>query len=365
MLILSAAENQTTARAIREHFQQRGGVELRPCAMDQLVVRTAQLRPDCILIALNNNAEQVSRLMQEVQEVRPVRIVVIGPSSDAHLILRMIKDGAFHYVAEEELEEGLVNACRKLRYEPPIVVDRGRLIAVLGVTGGCGASMLAASIATTYARHNHPCGLFDMRLEAGDLSTLLNLQPEHSLADFCTHVDRMDDSMFTQCLAPHESGVQLLAAPLSYKEIGRITPRGLRKALYMARQQFHYVVADVDRNYRPEQVQILLQADSIVLVLRPDIPALRQARRTLDYLEELSIPPERLHVVVNRYSRRSGVSIRDIEATLGLKVGDVIPEDAKRIERAVNRGIPIVTYWPRAAVTEKIANVAANVNGRV
>jgi pilus assembly protein CpaE len=225
--------------------------------------------------------------------------------------------------------------------------------------------VLATNIATTYVRNNHSCCLIDMRLEAGDLSALLNLQPEHSLADFCGHVDRMDDSMFAKCFAVHESGVQLLAAPLSYKEVAQVTSRGLRKALFMARNQFHYVVVDVDRNYRAEQVQVLLQADSIVLVLRPDIPSLRQARRTLDYLAELSIAFERLHVVVNRFSRCSGVSVRDIEAALDVKVGDLIPDDPKRMERAVNRGSPVVAYWPRATVSATIARVAAHVNGRV
>lgn len=365
MLILLGSDNETAGRAIREFFQQRGGLELRQVSLEQLVVRTAQLRPDCVLITLNGDAARTSRLMQEVQEVLPVRIVVIGPSNDARLILQMMRDGAFHYVDETDLDEGLNTALRKLRSEPPLLVDRGRVIAVMGVIGGCGASMLAANIATTYARNDHPCCLLDMRLEAGDLSALLNLQPDHTLADFCVNVDRMDESMFAQCFANHESGVQLLAAPLSYKEVARVTPRGLRKALFMARSQFHYVVVDVDRNYRAEQVQVLLQADAIVLVLRPDIPALRQARRTMDYLGELNIPHERLRVVVNRYSRRSGVSVKDIEVALGLKVSDVIPEDAKRVERAINRGSPIVSYWPRATVAEKIAAVAASVNGRV
>ncbi|MHB0960820.1 MAG: AAA family ATPase [Pirellulaceae bacterium] len=365
MLTLLGSENETTARAIREFFQQRGGLELRQVPLDQLVVRTAQLRPDCVLLTINGNDEQASAILREVQEVQPVRMIVIGPSSDARLILRMMKEGAFHYVDETELDEGLTTALRKLRSEPPLSSDRGRVIAVMGVIGGCGASMLAANIATTYARKDHSCCLLDMRLEAGDLSALLNVQPEHSLADFCANVDRMDDSMFAQCFATHASGVQLMAAPVSYKEVGRVTARGLRKALFMARGRFHYVVVDVDRNYRAEQVQVLLQADAIVMVLRADIPSLRQARRVLDYMVELSIPSERLHLVVNRFSRRRDVSLRDIETTLGLPIAGTIPEDVKRIERSMNRGTPVVAYWPRADVSAKIAHVAASVNGRM
>ncbi len=364
MLTLLGSENETTACAIREFFQQRGGLELRHVPLDQLVVRTAQLRPDCVLLALNGDNEQASTILREVQETLPVRMVVVGPSSDAKLILRMMREGAFHYVDETDLDEGLTTALRKLRGEPPITSDRGRVVAVMGVIGGCGASMLAANIATTYARKEHSCCLLDMRLEAGDLSALLNVQPEHSLADFCAHVDRMDDSMFAQCFASHASGVHLLAAPVSYKEVGRVTARGLRKALFMARNRFDYVVVDVDRNYRAEQVQVLLQADAIVLVLRADIASLRQARRVLDYLAELSIPSERLHLVVNRFSRRSDVSLKDIETTLGLPITGTIPDDAKRVERSMNRGTPVVAYWPRAEVSEKIVNVAACVNGR-
>lgn len=364
MLILSASKDDGVARALHEFFQQRGGYNMQPIPLDQIVMRTAQLRPDCVVLVTTTDGEATSELLREVLEVLPVRVLVVGPSSDAKMILRVMRDGAYQYIDQAELESELDAVLKRLRIEPPLHRESGRTVAVLGVNGGCGASMLATNIAATYAQRQNTCCLLDLRLQSGDLAPLLGLQLEHSVADFCAHVDRMDESMFGQCFATHSSGLKLLGAPTLYKDAARVTPRGIRKLLFMARASFRYVVMDVDRNYRAEQAQALMQSDAILLVLRADVPSLRQAQRVLDYFGELNISPDRLHVVVNRFARRSDVSLRDIEMTLGCGVAKVVPEDLKRVERSINRGKPVIASWPRSDVSQRIADLASIVNGR-
>jgi pilus assembly protein CpaE len=365
MLILSASQNDSVARALHEFFQQRGEHDLQPAPLDQIVVRAAQSRPDCVILVTSENGETTLQVLREVLEVLPVRVLVVGPSSDAKMILRVMREGAYQYIDQAELDVELDAALKRLRSESPLADESGRTIAVLGVIGGCGASMLAANIATAYAQRQKTCCLLDLRLHSGDLAPLLDLQPKHSVADFCAHIDRMDATMFTQCFANHPSGLKLLGAPASYKDATRVTPRGIRKLLFMARSSFRYVVMDIDRNYRTEQSQALVQSDVILLVLRPDVPSLRQAQRVLDYFGELNIPTDRLHVAVNRFARRRDVSLKDVERALGLGSAQVVPEDPKRIERSINRGKPVVTQWPRADVSQRIVNLAESVNGRM
>ena len=102
----------------------------------------------------------------------------------------------------------------------------------------------------------------------GDLASLLDLHPEHTLADLCQNVAHMDRTMLERSLVRHDSGVRLLAPPRRFGDVSLITPQGVRQALSVARLLFPYLVVDLDRSFGPEQVQALRQADVILLVLR-------------------------------------------------------------------------------------------------
>jgi pilus assembly protein CpaE len=175
----------------------------------------------------------------------------------------------------------------------------------------------------------------------------------------------MDRSMFERSLVRHPSGIQLLAPPRTYAEAAGVNPQGIRRALTLARTLFPYVVVDVDHSFAPEQVQALRQADIILLVLRLDFTCLRNAQRTLDYLEELGITSEQIRVVVNRYGQAKEVPYAKAEEALGVKIFHYVPEDAKSVNRANNNGVPVVLDSPSAKVSRSLAKLAASVNGRV
>src|SRR5439155_66987 len=83
----------------------------------------------------------------------------------------------------------------------------GRAIALLAPSGGSGSSTLAVNVAVSLAREHKSAALFDLKLQAGDLAALLDLKPNHTLADLCQNSARMDRAMFERSLVRHSSGV--------------------------------------------------------------------------------------------------------------------------------------------------------------
>jgi pilus assembly protein CpaE len=124
------------------------------------------------------------------------------------------------------------------------------------------------------------------------------------------------------------------------------------------------VVVDLDHSFRPEQFEVLRQADVILLVLRLDFISLRNARRTLEYIERLGISRDRLRLVVNRYGQPKEVPAAKVEEVLGMKVFHYVPDDPKAVNRANNNGVPVVLEAPRAAVSRSVTKLAHGVNGR-
>jgi pilus assembly protein CpaE len=238
------------------------------------------------------------------------------------------------------------------------------VIAVLAPSGGSGSSTLAANIATMLAKEHKSAVLVDLKLETGDLAALMDLKPTHTVADLCQNVARIDRVMFERSLARHSSGVYLLASPLRFSDVPLVTPEGVRKTLGQARLMFPYIVIDLDHTFHSEQLEAIRQANLILIVLRLDFASLRNARRTLDYLDKLGISRDRMQVVVNRYGQPKEVPFAKAEEALGLRISHYIPDDPGTVNRANNDGVPLVIESPSSKVSKSVMKLAASVNGK-
>lgn len=365
MRVIVASDNEAVSGSIRQLLQVRGyecsAASVVP--LHQAVDRTVRQKPEVLVLVVPDNPTNAFGVLREVRSMTQARVLVVGPASDAQLILQVMREGAHQYLDRNQLVLELTSALQRLAADGAPRARRGHMISVLGPSGGCGSSTLAVNVATVLAKVHGQCGLFDLKLESGDLATLLDLDPAHSLADFCSNVSRMDMRMFDQCLANHPSGVRLLAAPDSIDDATQVTPQSVRKALSMARDVFSYVVVDMDHTYGDVQAQSLFQSNVILLVMRLEFAALRHVRRTLSYLKKLGITTDRVCLVVNRFRKSKELRISQVEDALGIRVKHTIPDDPRTVARANNKGVPFVLDRPSAAVSRSLVDVSSSVNG--
>jgi pilus assembly protein CpaE len=323
-----------------------------------------QDHPGLIILVLSPAPERGLEVLGNLRQGTAARVLAVGPTADSKLVLRALRAGADDYVDEADLDAELEAALRRLAADRNGQAEPGRVIAVLGPSGGSGSSTVAVNVATVLAKQHQRAALVDLKLEADDLAALLNLRPTHTLADLCQNAARMDRVMFERSLVRHESGVHLLAPPRVLADVHHVTAEGVRQALTLARNLFPYVVIDLDHSFRDEQLQALRQADLVLLVLRLDFTSLRSARRTLEYLEQKGVAKDRVRLVVNRYGQPKEVPAGKAEEALGVKVFHYVPDDPKTINRANNNGVPAVLESPWARVCRSLTQLAANVNGR-
>ena len=214
MRILVASNHESVSSGIRELLERQGQdpALLQVLHLQEAVDRVVQFCPELVVLVLPADPERGFAVFREILDMVQTRVVVVGPASDPKLILRTLREGAYCYIDEAELETEFTESLARLRREPPIHSEHGRTITVMGPSGGSGTSTLAVNIATVLALASRRCALFDLNLDTGDLSALLKLEPSHTVADFCRNVARMDETMFNQCFVPHATGIHLLAA---------------------------------------------------------------------------------------------------------------------------------------------------------
>jgi pilus assembly protein CpaE len=336
----------------------------RVVSLDLATAHLAMERPDLVVVVLAPQPERALGVLADLRSVITSRILAVGPVEDSRLIRKAYQMGATDYIDEMDLETELVSALGRAQAGDSGQADSGHALAVLGPSGGCGASTLAANIATVFAKEHKKALLIDLKLEAGDLAALLDVRPTYTLADLCQNVSRLDRAIFERCLIAHDSGVHLLAPPRNIADSRIITPEGVRQALALGRNLFPYIVIDLDHSFREEQLLTVRQADLVLLVLRLDFTSLRNTQRTLDYLGQVGVSGERIRLVVNRYGQPKEVPPAKAEEALGLKITHYIPDDPKTINRANNNGIPVVLESPSAKVSRCVTQLAQSLNGK-
>ncbi len=360
------SDNEPITARVREVLHREG----HECAGGNILTaelavhRLGKTPADLIVFVLSKDTERTLQVLAQIHSISACSIIAVGNTLDTRLVLRALRAGANDYVDEADLESELATTIGRLRQSAGVQGEPARVVAVLAPSGGSGSSTLAVNIATALAGKYKNTLLLDLKLHAGDLAALLDLKPSHTLADLCRHTGNMDRAMFEQTLVRTTSGVALLAPPRHLADAGLVTPEGVHQTMKMARKLFPFIVVDVDHSFTPEQVEVLRHADVVLLVLRLDFNCLRNARRTLEYLDLLGISRDHVQVVVNRYGQPQEVPAAKAEEALGVKVAYYIPDDPKTVNRANNNGVPVVLESPSAKVAKSLMSMAAGVNGR-
>ena len=359
MDILVACDGSDLQTRLQSFFRHGGSPsdEVDYRTRDDALKSLERRHPEIVLLAIDApSVDDLDFLRKLLPRVPASQVLVIGPATDPKFILQAVKHGNVRYVDITELDSELPNVlleCRTHFHD----AGKGRLISILGLSGGCGATTLAVSAAAEYSRRHGTSALIDLDLEHGDAAPLLNVRPIHTVADFCRNLSRMDDIMFKQCFVRHSSGAHLMAAPLKYRDIGFVTPDGVEKLLELARRRYPVTFADLHSCYRPDQAPALHHADLILCVIRHDFTSLHHASRTLGYLEDLGIPDSRVAFVTGKILQTAELGLKEVEEALKLKVYSSIPDDQKNVNWATNHGAPVVLSRPNSPAARAIKSM--------
>ncbi|KQN95026.1 AAA family ATPase [Arthrobacter sp. Leaf69] len=218
----------------------------------------------------------------------------------------------------------------------------GRIIAVMSPKGGVGKTTVATNLAVGLGK-TAPMSvvIVDLDLQFGDVASGLLLEPEFTLTDAVLGAASQDSMVLKTYLTVHPAGIYALCAPRSPVEMDRITAAHVSHLLEQLRQEFRYIVVDTAPGLGEHVLATLEQATDAVWICGMDVPSIRGLRTGFQILEELALVPEQRHIVLNMADRRAGLSLQDVEATIGAPVDVVLPR-SKSLPFSTNKGVPVL-----------------------
>lgn len=321
---------------------------------------------------------EVCREIRGTGALSAIPVLCVGQTDDVEERVRFLEAGADDVIARpfdpRELEarvEGLLIRFQRSRDLAPLAladdgtVARRSIVACFSPKGGVGTTTIAVNIATWLAaRAPGHVLLVDLDLQFGQVATHLNLKPQLTVAALARDEQSLREGEMLRAYAiQHESGLAVLAAP-GTPEAGRpITPAQVNLALSTARTAYDMIVIDAGSELDERSLAVLERAEAVVIPLVPEIGALKALHSLLEYLTEVGLAAATPTFALNHLFAREMLSMKQVEAAIGAKVGVEIPYDAGLYLKAINEGIPVVRGAPTSAPARAMGKLAATATG--
>jgi len=341
----------------------------------QALTAVRDTRPDVVLVDEEVGGVNTLPLIKDLVMQFPELIVVaIAEEGRMDHIRAAMLAGARGFVTtplrNRELSEVLLQLyqlelARRARIAPPPSLPpssegtlRGKIVAVYSPKGGVGKTMLAINLAVALRQKTGGrVNVLDTHPQFGHVGLAMNIYGNYSIVDLVAHSDGLERELVDEMMPTHVSGVQVLLAPSEIERVDAISPRAFARVLRQLRDMFHWILVDTWSVLTDMTLNVLDEADRILLVATPELSTLRDVRRFLNLAQSLELPEERFSIVLNRAD--SGQLNRNtIEETLKLKIYATIPDDEALVTHSLNRGIPLVMSKKRSRVSRAIFRLA-------
>ena len=328
--------------------------------------QVAHAAPDVVLLVHDERADPRERLAAlREHSAGPVILATAAPSSE--LVHWALDAGIADVLTLPASSEGLLFAIEKAARAAaqPARLERGRVVTVFSPKGGSGKSVVSTNLAVAAAQHTSSRTLLvDLDLQFGDAAIMLGLTPRNTLHELIRTPATLDAEKLEVYTERHASGVDVLSAPVRPEDAELIGEEAVRMLLAVAREAYDLVVIDTAPFFYGPMLATLDETDQLLLLCNPDVPTLKNVRLTLQTLELLSFPDDRLRVVLNRASTSTGIARADVDAALGRQVDIMLPLDPA-VPVAVNRAEAVVLEATPTPFGGAIIELAKSIGGGV
>ncbi len=320
----------------------RGGIRVAITTMQKIAT------PRLLLIDISGEDEPLRALAELSNVVEPdVRVLVVGERDSMEFYREVTRGlGATEYLPKPLTRD------KVSRHFAAIVagqvpstdgVHGGRAVAITGVRGGVGATTIAVNLAWHFGvrMHRHTV-LVDPDLHRGTASFMLNMASGAGLGLALESPERIDALLAERAAQPVADRLHVLSGEEKLADLPPHAPGAAGHLLEALRRRYGAIVVDVPFAPVPLYRDLFNLVHQRVLVLEPTLVAVRDTLRLLALPHGTGIR-QRAVVVLNRVGLPGGLSRKQIEDALKIKVDVAIQDLPRQVGPAATMGEPAVT----------------------
>jgi len=232
-----------------------------------------------------------------------------------------------------------------------------RIIVITSGKGGVGKTTTAINLGAALKYFGKDVLIVDANLSTPNIGIHLN-SPEvpinlnHVLNDKANLVDAVYE---------HESGLKIIPASLSMKELKKIKPERIKNLRKDFMKISEFVILDCAAGLGREATSVIEAADEVILVTNPEMPAIIDALKTIKLAEEMK--KSITGIIITRV-RKNKVELppETVKEMLEIPVLGMIPED-EVMQEALRLKNTVIHTHPQSKPARAYKEIAAKLIG--
>ncbi|MCO6419229.1 hypothetical protein JYK14_24145 [Siccirubricoccus sp. KC 17139] len=347
----------------------RGGIRAAIKALER------EPTPRVLLVDVSGVPDVVAALEQLAAVCTPdVQVLAVGETADIGFYRQLTRElGIAEYLYKPLTRDSVARIfgpylARQAAGGAEVSNRSGRVVAVYGARGGCGATTIAVNLALQLAEVSHGhVALLDLHLRGGTTGMMLGVRPGAGLRVALEEPDRVDALFLDRACIPVGGRLRLLAAEEPLESLPRPTEEGMKRVLALLCQRFNHVVVDLPMPPGPAERALLAAARQRIVVLGPDVASIRDTIAARKFAAIGAAPS--IITVLNRAGAPGTLKTKLIEEGLGEAPDVIIPDLPKELPRAANLGRAALHESAAlrralAPLTQEVSAVRAQPGGR-
>ncbi len=297
-------------------------------------------------------------------------LVAVSDNADAAPILEAMRAGCSEYLTSPVHVDQFAGAVERLRMrldsrKTIVPKPTGRIVAMLGVRGGAGATTLAVHLGSFLAgQYGKRTLLLDEHRRLGHVSLYLGAEEaNYHFYELVRNIGRLDESLLQGFVIHHSSCLDILPSPDSFDDAANVSLEDIQRAIRFLGQNYEFVVIDCPHGVHNLSLATIDCCDELYLIATPDVPALRDLSSCINSFLQSNVPPEKIKVVINRYSSDGALGLQQIEKAIQQPISITIPNASSDLIRAMNTGSPVLPHRKSEFTTQMKKWVATLVPG--
>lgn len=351
---------------------------------EEAIEMAQEHQPDIILMDINMPGVDGIGASQTISELVPhAQIVIMSVQSDSDYLRRAMLAGARDFLTKPFGGDELVTAIRRVHEkrpssstgplpktprggtavaEPTASVKEGKIITVFSPKGGSGCTTIAVNLAVALAKQGHRTILVDVSLQFGDVAVMMNMKPITNIIDVVERMNELDAELIESVVQVHKSGAHVLLAPPRPEMADVVTEDKVKRLIEVLRDVYDFIIFDTSSNLDDVTLALLDTADRIMLITQQSLPTLKNASRFFDLSQSLNYDSDKVWLLVNRATNKSGIAVKDISRILKRPIVMSIPGADTVANAAADQGVPLLSTAGRkqpigAALTQLAEHV--------
>jgi len=328
---------------------------------------TGSLELDVALLDMPDDPEVGLHQLEQIHSRIPLLpVVVIGSPVEAGFLIKSMKFGVRECLSkplkQDELAEALHRLLQRTQRESYMEFP-GSIFTFISSKGGNGTTTLVANIAVCLSKASRKRVLVvDLDVQLGNVADWFGVKDNRYLFEEEPELSTWENEHVRRTIIKHPlTGVDILSLTRGFSRKSHAFPHELKRLLLSLKGEYGFILVDTGNTLESNGVAALDLSDSIFLISKGDLPALRNAQQLLQVFSRLGYAQDKIRVLVNRHSKNDGIDLPQIEKALGHKVFCTIPNDFRPVISSLQRGVPLTFSTQELPFTKVLFNLSAQI----